>query len=128
MDDQREAAAACPPFVVQLTFHGDLGVFLKRSARAQPVERDLKERTSIKDIIESCGVPHPEVDVIRRENAEINFSCIIDNNVAINVYPVDFRHTQEPQQRLQIREVSQFVADVHLGGLTHNLRLLGIDV
>ena len=128
MDIQREAAATCPPFVVRLTFHGDLSVFLKRSGRVQPVERHLKERTSIKDIIESCGVPHPEVDIIRGQNEEIEFSCVIDKNMNIDVYPVNFIHLQAPRRHLQIREVSHFVADVHLGGLTRNLRLLGIDV
>src|SRR4051794_34096146 len=128
MDDQRETAAfACPPFVVRLTFHGDLDVFLKRSARVQPVERNLRERTSIKDVIESCGIPHPEVDVIRCDKEEINFSYLVDKNTAIDVYPVDFMHAIAPQLHLQVREASRFVADVHLGRLTQNLRLLGID-
>jgi len=50
------------PFKVRLTFHGDLPFFL-RSKRAS-AERRLNERTSVKDIIEACGVPHPEVDLI----------------------------------------------------------------
>src|SRR5438876_304809 len=35
-------------FTVRLTFHGDLGLFLKRGRGHEIVERDLAERTSIK--------------------------------------------------------------------------------
>lgn len=128
MEGPGQAAAGFPPFVVRLTFQGDLCVFLKQSPRAQSLERKLKERTSIKDIIESCGVPHPEVDVIRCDNEAINFSHVIDKNSDIDVYPVGFTSIQSPSVHLQIREASRFVADVHLGTLTHHLRLLGLDV
>jgi hypothetical protein len=128
MEDSGQAAPGFPPFVVELTFHGDLGLFLKRSARAQSLERKLKERTSIKDIIESCGVPHPEVDVIRCDNKAINFSHVIEKNSDIDVYPVGITNIQGLTMHLQVRAASRFVADVHLGRLTHNLRLLGLDV
>jgi hypothetical protein len=51
-------------FAVTLRFYGDLPFFLKRSASDGTVVRLLREKTSIKDVIESCGVPHPEVDLI----------------------------------------------------------------
>jgi Mut7-C ubiquitin len=37
----------------------------RASTIERTVERVLKERTSVKDVIEACGVPHPEVDLIR---------------------------------------------------------------
>src|SRR2546421_338806 len=52
------------PFSVRLNFHGDLGFFLRSRTRSGSIERSLSEKTSVKDVIESCGIPHPEVDVI----------------------------------------------------------------
>jgi uncharacterized protein len=128
MKDEGRAGAGFQPFSVGLTFHGDLRVFLRRWARTQPLERRLKERTSVKDIIESCGVPHTEVDAIRCDNEELSFSHIIDNNISIDVYPVGFIGFPLFTTHLQIRDIDRFVADVHLGRLTQNLRLLGVDV
>src|SRR5206468_487506 len=54
----REDVTTCLPFTIRLTFKGDLVFFLKRTAKSSPIERTLKERTSVKDVIESCGVPH----------------------------------------------------------------------
>src|SRR3954463_11374263 len=110
MEDRGRATAGFAPFTVRLTFHGDLPLFLKRSARAQPVVRELRERTAIKDIIESCGVPHPEVDVIRCENEEIDFSHVIDKNSSIDVYPVGLSVTAAATMHLQVRQASRFVA------------------
>src|SRR4051794_22428694 len=128
MEGPGQATAGFPPFVVRLVFHGDLNIFLKASARAQPIERKLKERTSVKDVIESCGVPHPEVDLIRCGNEAIPFSHVVDNNSNLDVYPVGFTENASSTVQLQIRGISRFVADVHLGALTRNLRLLGFDV
>ena len=50
------------PFAVELRFHGDLPFFLK--SKMSKIERRLSERTSVKDVIEACGVPHTEVDLI----------------------------------------------------------------
>jgi hypothetical protein len=52
------------PFKVQLRFHGDLNIFLGSKAGEAVIERRLAEKTSIKDIVESCGVPHSEIDLI----------------------------------------------------------------
>src|SRR4029077_8388340 len=51
-------------FMVTLTFHTDLLSFLKREERNCLVRRVLSHKASVKDVIESCGVPHPEVDLI----------------------------------------------------------------
>lgn len=79
-------------------------------------------------MIESCGVPHPEVDLILFEGQPVNFSAILHNNSAVDVYPVEFTQAIIGKDRLQSRGLTQFVADGHLGKLTRNLRLLGFDV
>lgn len=115
------------PFVVRLRFHGDLTLFIK--GRASFLERQLSERTSIKDVIESCGVPHTEVDLILMDDRPVNFAFVIGKEVEIAVYSVDAsRITFFPEHHLQIATIEKFVADVHLGKLTRDLRLLGLDI
>jgi uncharacterized protein len=115
------------PFKVRLTFHGDLPFFL-RSKRAS-AERRLNERTSVKDIIEACGVPHPEVDLILLNDQPVDFSRVIGSEANIDVFSIDRKAvTLFQENRLQVREIRNFVADAHLGKLVRDLRLLGIDV
>ena len=92
------------------------------------IERQLAEKTSIKDIIESCGVPHPEVDLILADEQSVGFDHPVANDAKIEVFPVYNRSTVHTDKRLQTTRISQFVADGHLGSLTRNLRLLGFDV
>jgi len=117
------------PFKVRLCFHGDLHVFLgSRVASDAVFERRLTEKTSIKDVIESCGVPHPEVDLILVDKQPVGFNQTLANEAKVEVFPVQSRDTIHTDKRLQTTDISRFVADGHLGRLTRNLRLLGFDV
>ena len=116
------------PFKVRLRFHGDLNVFLRSRAGDAVIERRLAEKTSIKDIIESCGVPHPEVDLILVDEQTVGFDHTLANDAKVEVFPVENRDTNRTEKRLQTISIARFVADGHLGGLTRNLRLLGFDV
>ena len=115
------------PFAIRLTFHGDLSFFSK--AKAPSIERQLSERTSIKDVIEACGVPHTEADLILVNGTPVDFAAILTQDVAVDVYPPNQeRSLVFPEDRLQVRDIEKFVADGHLGKLVRDLRLLGIDV
>ena len=116
------------PFKVRLRFHGDLNVFLRSKADDAVIERQLAERTSIKDIIESCGVPHPEVDLILVDEETVGFDHTLTNDAKVEVFPVENRSTDCTEKRLQTIGITRFVADGHLGALARNLRLLGFDV
>jgi uncharacterized protein len=116
------------PFKVRLHFHGDLSVFLGSKAGDAVIERRLAEKTSIKDVIESCGVPHPEVDLILVDEQTVGFDHTLANDVKVEVFPVANLGTNQTEKRLQTVDIARFVADGHLGGLTRNLRLLGFDV
>src|SRR4029434_1590456 len=114
---------------VRLCFHGDLHVFLGSRAASDAVfERRLTEKTSIKDVIESCGVPHPEVDLILVDEQPVGFNQTLANEAKVEVFPVQNRYTVHTDKRLQTTGTLRFVADGHLGRLTRNLRLLGFDV
>ncbi len=116
------------PFKVRFRFHGDLNVFLRSRVGDAAIERRLAEKTSIKDIIESCGVPHPEVDLILVDEQTVGFDYTLANDAKVEVFPVENRDTNRTEKRLQTFSITRFVADGHLGGLTRNLRLLGFDV
>ena len=113
-------------FVVQLILHGDLAFFLK--SKRPSLERELSEKTSVKDVIESCGVPHPEVDLILVDEQPVGFDQTLDNEAKVEVFPVQNRDTIHTDKRLQTTGILRFVADGHLGTLTRNLRLIGFDV
>jgi uncharacterized protein len=116
------------PFKIRLRFHGDLNVFLRSKAVDAVIERSLAEKTSIKDVIESCGVPHPEVDLILVDDQPVGFEYTLANDAKADVFPVENRDTNRTDKRLQTINIARFVADGHLGGLTRNLRLLGFNV
>jgi hypothetical protein len=116
------------PFTVQLRFHGDLAFFLRAKSGTGVLERTLTEKTSIKDVIESCGVPHPEVDLILLDQQPVNFERTVVAETEIEVFPVGMSPTQWTDKRLQRASATGFIADGHLGQLARNLRLLGFDV
>jgi len=116
------------PFKVRLRFHGDLIVFLRSRADDAVIERPLAEKTSIKDIIESCGVPHPEVDLILVDEQTVGFDHTLASDTKVEVFPVQHRDTDCTKKRLQMIGITRFVSDGHLGRLTRNLRLFGFDV
>jgi uncharacterized protein with PIN domain len=115
-------------FKVRLCFHGDLYAFLGSKAGDSVIERHFAEKTSIKDIIESCGVPHPEVDLILVDEQAVSFNHTLVNDAKVEVFSVENRGTNRTGKRLQTVGIARFVVDGHLGGLTRNLRLLGFDV
>jgi len=115
-------------FTVRLRFHGDLHFFLRSKAGDTVIERRLAEKTSIKDVIESCGVPHPEVDLILVDEQTVGFDHTLASDTKVEVFPVQHRDTDCTKKRLQMIGITRFVSDGHLGRLTRNLRLFGFDV
>jgi len=113
-------------FSVAVTFHGDLVYFVRNKERLEPHRRVLAHKASVKDVIESFGVPHPEVDLIIVHGQPVQFTFQLQVDTAFDVYPISSSFFSAV--RLQTREASAFVADGHLGKLTRDLRLLGIDV
>jgi uncharacterized protein len=116
------------PFVIRLKFHGDLPFFLGSKTRRETIERALLEKTSVKDVIESCGVPHPEVDLILVDGQPVDFHHTLRTDADVDVYPIGLVPTRFPKKRLQVSNSTKFIADGHLGKLARDLRLLGFDV
>src|SRR6187200_651869 len=73
-------------FTVPLRFHGDLSFFLSRENRETTVAKMLSEKTSVKDAIESCGVPHPEIDLICCDGVMVSFEHCLTSETIIDVH------------------------------------------
>lgn len=115
---------------VELRFYEELNDFLPPQWRKTPFTHALTRRTSVKDLIESFGVPHTEVEVILVNGESVDFSYIVQPGDRISVYPVFESLDIAPLVRLRekpLRE-SRFVIDANLGRLARYLRLLGFDV
>src|SRR5258708_19390654 len=115
------------PVSVVIWFHDGLDYFWKGSERSDQAGRRVGDyRSAVKDVIESCGIPHPEVDLILVNQQPVEFSFQIKLDCLIDVYPFSPRHCVS--SRLQRRGVRTFIADGHLVKLFRDLPLLGIDV
>ncbi|MEN8133314.1 MAG: Mut7-C RNAse domain-containing protein, partial [Pseudomonadota bacterium] len=84
---------------------------------------------SIKDMIESFGVPHPEVEIILVNGNPVDFSYIVQDGDRISVYPMFESFDVSPLVRLRPAPLRtpEFILDTNLGRLARYLRLLGFD-
>lgn len=114
---------------VILRFYEELNDFLAPALRRRDIVHDCRRRTSVKDMIESFGVPHTEVDLILVNGVSVDFSRIVQAGDRISVYPVFEAVDISPLIRLRPAPLRtpRFVVDVNLGRLARYLRLLGFD-
>lgn len=119
-----------PTIQPTLRFYGDLVDLVSQPiSDNRIIERSLSEPTSVKDLIEGCGVPHTEVDFILADNKPVDLSYKITGNIRISVYPF-FNSLEIPiSERLQVSKPDEllFLADVNLGKLAKHLRMAGFD-
>ena len=80
-------------------------------------------------MIEACGIPHTEVDLIIADGHSVSFSYLVNDGDRISVFPVftSTDITQVTRVRPEPLRTVRFVADSHLGRLARFLRLLGFD-
>lgn len=110
-------------------FYAELNDFLPRPARFADTHLELDRGASVKDMIESLGVPHTEIDVILVNGESKGFDYKVRDGDRVAVYPVFETLDVTPLVRLRPRplRVTRFVADIHLGRLARYLRLMGFD-
>jgi len=112
---------------VRLMVHETLQFFLGREA-GPPLTRTLREKTSVKDVIESCGIPHPEVNLILVNGTPVDFNFPLQSSAEVEVFGIEDSPAAFVKAQLQTRSATRFVADGHLGKLARHLRSLGVDV
>lgn len=112
-----------------MRFYAELNDFLPKGPGGGTVTREFDVPGSVKDMIESCGIPHTEVDLIIANGESVDFDYQVHDGVFISVYPVFESFDIGPIVKVRpdpLRTIS-FVADVHLGRLARYLRMLGLD-
>lgn len=110
-------------------FYDDLTDFLPYARRGGAFTHEFEGRVSIKDMIESLGVPHTEVDLILVNGESVDFTYLVADGDRISVYPIFETLDITPVSRVRPAPLDEyrFVLDVHLGKLAAYLRLLGFD-
>jgi hypothetical protein len=102
------------------TFHEALNDFLPPVKRGRPVESIFQGDQSVKHLIESLHIPHPEVGEIYLNGASVDLGYIVQDGDQIEVFPFI---ANESICASDIR----FLLDNHLGKLAAFLRILGFD-
>lgn len=111
-------------------FHAYLGQLLKKELRGvSTFLHRIDRRASIKDVIESLGVPHPVIGSLTVNGREVGFDYILLDNDTVEASPLTpplnpFIPTilrPEPLEKLA------FIVDVNAGRLALYLRMLGFD-
>jgi uncharacterized protein with PIN domain len=114
---------------VHLRFYAELNDFLLHCRRQVTFVHVFATQVSIKDLIESLGVPHTEVDLILVNGESKDFAYHVKDKDQVSVYPMFESMDIRPllQLRPQPLRETKFVLDVHLGRLAVYLRMLGFD-
>lgn len=114
---------------VQIRFYEELNDFLAHDQRRRSFVHRFTGTPAVKDVVESLGVPHTEIDLILVGDEPVAFSHRIEGGERIAVFPVFERFDITTANRLRPRPLrrTRFVLDVHLGKLARLLRLAGLD-
>lgn len=114
---------------ISIRFYEELNDFLPDDQRKTDIDHELKKARSIKDLIESLGVPHTEVDLIIIDGNSVGLDYLVSGGEHISVYPVFESIDITPLNHCQPEPLrkTRFILDVHLGRLAAYLRMLGFD-
>jgi len=110
-------------------FYEELNDFLPSKRRKATFEHKFTDHASVKDMIESFGVPHSEVDLILVNGVSVDFNYLVNDGDLISVYPVFESIDVSDVQHLRAKPLRKpkFILDVHLGKLAKLMRILGFD-
>jgi len=119
----------CGRASAEFRFYEELNDFLAPERRKTTFPVPIDRGRSVKDAIESVGVPHTEVDLVLVDGTSVAFGHVLHGGERVAVYPVFERLDIAPIVRLRpspLRE-TRFVLDCHLGKLARHLRMAGFD-
>jgi len=128
------------PQQITIRYYQELNDFLTQDKRRTDFNVELKKSRSVKDLIESIGIPHTEVDLIIVNEISVDFNYQVQADDQISVYPMSNSLMSDSLDETKIKTISslqhcqpvplaipRFVLDVHLGKLAAYLRMLGFD-
>ncbi|MCD6561598.1 MAG: Mut7-C ubiquitin/RNAse domain-containing protein, partial [Deltaproteobacteria bacterium] len=111
-------------------FYEELNDFLPEQRKKTDFEAGFKDKRTIKDMIESIGVPHPEIDLILVNGKSVNFDYILRDKDRVSVYPTFESINIADVTRLKKRPLkkSRFIADINLRDIVRYMRAMGLDL
>lgn len=115
---------------VRVLFSEGLAYFLPGRGRGRALNHDLRRRASVKDIVQSFGVPHTEVGQICFNGAAVDFSFIPERSGSLDVRGIvsPFEVVKSSRLRPRCLNLIRFIADLNVMKLGRYLLLLGFDV
>lgn len=114
---------------IRIRFYQELNDFLAPDRRQREFDHEVRGRASVKDVVESLGVPHTEIDLILVNGLSVGFEAILRDGDRVSVYPQFESLDIGTVERLRpepLRE-PRFILNTHLGRLAAYLRLFGFD-
>jgi uncharacterized protein with PIN domain len=117
------------PVHATFRFYEELNDFLVPERRGREFSAPCARAATTKHMIEALGVPHTEVELILLNGESVGFDRLLSDGDRVAVYPTFEAFDVTPLLRLreQPLRATRFVADAHLGGLAHLLRMMGFD-
>ncbi|MEQ8675916.1 MAG: Mut7-C RNAse domain-containing protein [Aggregatilineales bacterium] len=115
---------------VTFHFYGDVNYFLPPERKNTPFVHDFDWQTSIKDMIESFGPPHTEIELLVVNGVSVDFEYQVMPDDRVDVYTR--AESCDLARKVPLRPPyplirPRFVLDTHMGRLAGYLRLLGYD-
>lgn len=125
-----EMSSVKDSLTIRFQIHGDLITLLKIPVDGEQIfSHTIHRKASVKDVIESLGIPHPEIGRLTIHGTDIGFDYIVQHDDHIEIFPlvplVDVLTPTllRPSPLADIR----FVVDVNVGKLASLLRMAGFD-
>jgi hypothetical protein len=114
---------------VTIHCHAELNDFLPRDRQDTPFTVPWVDNGSIKNLIESIGVPHPEIGLLLVHGTPVDFAYLVQPGDQVEVYPDPSAEAQHvaPLRLRPPLTTTRFILDTHLGRLAGYLRMLGFD-
>ncbi|NCT66893.1 MAG: Mut7-C ubiquitin/RNAse domain-containing protein [Rhodanobacteraceae bacterium] len=110
-------------------FHEELNDFLAPARRGREFACACARAATTKHMIEALGVPHTEVELVLVNGESAGFDRVLRDGDRVAVYPTlaALDGTPLPREHAPPPRPPRFIADAHLGGVAHFLRLCGFD-
>ncbi len=105
--------------IIRISFKGDLKQILHKKSSDEFLVVESHGKRSVKDLIQSLGVPHTEVGEITVDRKPVDLTYLLNEDAAIEVFP-----SLSPRSPI---DNPCFICDVHLWKLSRRLRFLGFD-
>jgi uncharacterized protein len=113
-----------------IRFYAELNDLVRSERRFRDSEVEFAGSPAVKDVIESLGVPHGEIDLLLLNGRSAAFGDRLRDGDRVAVYPAfeAFDIAELTSVGAAPLREPRFVLDGHLGRLAAYLRMLGFDV